>query len=381
MRAPRLSDERGIALAVAIFALVVIGALVAGTFFAGRLEQQSGQNVFYAAEAAEAADAGLSDAVGTALSADLEAIAIGDSINLAVVSLGAGVDVTRKINRLTEGVFLVRALGTRDDAGGNPLATRSVASLLRLATANLQINAGLTALGDVVLSGTAEVSGLDAVPAGWAAPPAVACPGLADKAGIKYNGDLTVSGAAELRGAPDSLEDPSLNLSNVLGDGTFEELKSLQTLALSNGFNAQPGPAVTANPTRCNTSVQSNWGDPLVKGSPCWNYFPIIYHQGDLSLSGGVGQGILLIEGNLTAQGGFVFYGPVIATGSVSTRGNNGGQGAKFYGGIVAQNVELDDSRLTGGATVLYSSCAIKRALKGSATVTTLNERSWAQLY
>ena len=35
MRAPRLSDERGIALAVAIFALVVIGALVAGTFFAG----------------------------------------------------------------------------------------------------------------------------------------------------------------------------------------------------------------------------------------------------------------------------------------------------------------------------------------------------------
>ena len=46
MRARRLSDERGIALAVAVFALVVIGALVAGTFYAGRLEQQTGRNTF-----------------------------------------------------------------------------------------------------------------------------------------------------------------------------------------------------------------------------------------------------------------------------------------------------------------------------------------------
>ena len=53
MQASRVSNERGMALAVAIFALVVIGALVAGTFFAGRLEQQSGQNTFYASQAAE----------------------------------------------------------------------------------------------------------------------------------------------------------------------------------------------------------------------------------------------------------------------------------------------------------------------------------------
>ena len=60
----RLSNERGVALAVAVFALVVIGALVAGIFFAGRVEQQSGRNTFYAAQAAEAADAGLGEAIG-----------------------------------------------------------------------------------------------------------------------------------------------------------------------------------------------------------------------------------------------------------------------------------------------------------------------------
>src|SRR5437870_13441779 len=41
-RMPR--NERGMALAVAIFALVVVGALVAGAFFAGTQEQRVGEN-------------------------------------------------------------------------------------------------------------------------------------------------------------------------------------------------------------------------------------------------------------------------------------------------------------------------------------------------
>ena len=68
MSTSRISNERGMALAVAIFALVVIGALVAGTFFAGRLEQSSGQATVYASQAAEAAEAGLIDAVEVQLS-------------------------------------------------------------------------------------------------------------------------------------------------------------------------------------------------------------------------------------------------------------------------------------------------------------------------
>ncbi|MGH6691566.1 MAG: pilus assembly PilX N-terminal domain-containing protein, partial [Gammaproteobacteria bacterium] len=39
-----LRDERGMALAVAIFALVVVGAMIAGAFFAGTQEQRVGEN-------------------------------------------------------------------------------------------------------------------------------------------------------------------------------------------------------------------------------------------------------------------------------------------------------------------------------------------------
>ena len=42
MRHSKLTNERGMALAVAIFALVVIGALVAGAFYASTLEQRTG---------------------------------------------------------------------------------------------------------------------------------------------------------------------------------------------------------------------------------------------------------------------------------------------------------------------------------------------------
>ena len=59
MRTSRLTDERGMALAVAIFALIVIGALVAGAFFAGHLEQRTGRNTLYAAQAADAAEIGV----------------------------------------------------------------------------------------------------------------------------------------------------------------------------------------------------------------------------------------------------------------------------------------------------------------------------------
>ena len=139
--------------------------------------------------------------------------------------------------------------------------------------------------------------------------------------------------------------------------------------------------AVTGTPPKCDTSLESNWGAPTVSTSPCFNYFPIVYHYGDLSISGsGEGQGILLVEGNLDVQGRIDFYGPVIVTGGVNVRGT-GSDDVKFYGGILAQNVTLDDSRLTGNATVNYSSCAIKRALQGSAIPTPLKERSWVQLY
>ena len=124
------------ALPVALFALIVIGALVAGTFFAGRLEQQSGQNSFFAAQAAEAAEAGLAETVADPAAASLETLAIGGPpADLGVLPLGDGITVHRQVSRLTTTLFIIRATGVRKDPAGTPLATRSAGLLVRLVAA------------------------------------------------------------------------------------------------------------------------------------------------------------------------------------------------------------------------------------------------------
>ncbi|MGH7532497.1 MAG: hypothetical protein ACREL4_04310, partial [Gemmatimonadales bacterium] len=58
-RRSRRSDERGIALVLALFTLVVIGALVAAVFFTAQLEARTGANTLSGLQAVQAADAGL----------------------------------------------------------------------------------------------------------------------------------------------------------------------------------------------------------------------------------------------------------------------------------------------------------------------------------
>src|SRR5260370_6982419 len=60
---PILSNERGMALAVAIFALVVVGALVAGAFFAGTQEQRVGANSRRLTQSFGAAETGLNEII------------------------------------------------------------------------------------------------------------------------------------------------------------------------------------------------------------------------------------------------------------------------------------------------------------------------------
>ena len=259
------------------------------------------------------------------------------------------------------------------------MARRKLGALLRLASANISVSAGLTALGDVLVGGNSTVSGNDATPSEWTAA-GVTCPTPANVAGVRYNGTLDQKGSSTIAGSPAKQLDTSLDTTNIFGSTNFNALKALRTLTITGNISGLAA-AVSGSPAVCNTAVTTNWGAPTDKTSPCFNYFPIVYHYGDLSISGsGEGQGILLVEGNLTVQGRIDFYGPVIVTGGVDVRGT-GSDDVKFYGGILAQDVTLDDSRLTGNATVNYSSCAIRRALQGSAVPTPLDQRSWAQLY
>ena len=126
-------DEHGVALAAAVFALTIMGALVAGSFFAGRLEQQSGQSTIFAAQAREAAEAGLSESIAGMAAETLESLPVGGApLDLGTTVIADGVTVRSQVRRLTSRVFLVRADGERRSPEGPALALRSLGLLVQL---------------------------------------------------------------------------------------------------------------------------------------------------------------------------------------------------------------------------------------------------------
>ena len=125
--------ERGIALALAVFALVIIGGMVAGNFLVGLLEQQSGRSMLLTAEASELAQGELWQ-VGSEISgASLLLLPIGGSaLDLGPGTPHPGFRLQRKVARLADNLFLIQSRATRVDGAGAELATGAVGLLMRL---------------------------------------------------------------------------------------------------------------------------------------------------------------------------------------------------------------------------------------------------------
>lgn len=125
-------DQRGMALAVAVFALAVMGGLIAGNFVAGWLEQQSGRNTLYGMQAAAAAEAELRQALLQVPASAWSALPVGAAQSLDTASV-PGMTLQREVARLTHALFLIRTRASRIDADGAALATRSLGLLVKLA--------------------------------------------------------------------------------------------------------------------------------------------------------------------------------------------------------------------------------------------------------
>jgi hypothetical protein len=103
----------------------------------------------FAAQALEAAEAGLSDVLINADPASLEGLALGGlPLDLGPLAVGTRATTARQIVRLTNSLFFVRCTGTRWDAGGNPLATRSIGLLVRVAPLTGAAPARLSPVGE-----------------------------------------------------------------------------------------------------------------------------------------------------------------------------------------------------------------------------------------
>ncbi len=371
----RRRGERGFALAAAIFALVVIAALVTGIFFSARQELRLGMNSVGYGRAADAAEAGLHYAVANWNTQTWNKLNVGDSAAISGSLPGGTGNYNGTVRRLNTQLFLIRSTGT-DRAGSSQ---RTVAMLTRLLLIQMSVEGALTAQGTLKVGGSSFIDGRDQTPTGWSCPGVSmdTLPGITvkDTTKISYSG---CNNQTCLAGDPKVAQDTSIKDSTFFkfGQLNWTSLTAMAGITLPGGSYA-PAPVGTA--TTCNTATLTNWGDPYKPATVagCSNYFPIIHITGNLQGSQGYGQGILMIDGDLKVTGNFEFYGPVIVRGSFSTAGN----GNHFYGGVLAADVDLSQNSVLGNAVVTYSSCTLAQALTASSPARQFKERSWTEVF
>lgn len=390
MRSRRTGDRRGFALLVALAALVIIGGLIVGAFFASTQEYRIGRNTVLQARAMRAAEYGLNTMVEDGYwKSEWADSAAGAVLDGGTLHPGDGSAVDVELMSLGNENFLVVAEGFSGETLGAQ-GRKRLGGLLRLQKPTFNFRGAVTTNGSMTVSGTSEIHGQDEAPTAW-----LDCPPLAaDMPGIAYNPttppDIKCTGC--VTGSPETQADSAAGNSdtyNLFGDLDYDELAALaspsHTFPDGTTFtNLTPAFALDSlGNTYCDTKIGSNWGDPLIlyttPKTVCQSYFPIIHVKGNLKLTGGAGQGILLVDGNLDASGGVNFFGPVIVKGALSVTGN--GSGARFVGGVMAENVYLTDSKVAGNAVVSYSSCAVEKALNGSATPKFDRTRGWIEMY
>jgi len=380
-----IKDQRGFALPAAIGALVIMGILVTAGFFMARQELRIGVASKHAHMAVNIAQAGANEIMGNWNGYELGNIPVwGDTVLSDTLSNGYWEVSIRNANNY---VYHLDVTGTVTEGGALWAgATRRIGIVTKMLFADINPPAALTTRDTLTISGGAAVVGTNYTPLSWA----TFCTGFstADKPGVMTNDTTAVStvGTSFIAGSPAVAQDSTIVDSTFTNFGDMDWAE-LTALAAAEGKNLTSlGTSVTTiQPDttaagRCNEATLTNWGD-TIPNAACGAYFPLMYHPGpNLRIqSGGYGQGVLLIDGNLELRGNFTFMGIIVLQGELATQGS----GNRIIGAVMASNATFDQQSVTGSSVIQSSQCAVKRAILNNASLSRarpLAERSWVDL-
>ena len=362
---------------MALLAIMVIGALVTGGFYASSPEGRSRGSGDLADRAFHVAEYGLESALGTWKNAELTSVRTGETRTYPAEPVSSGGDrigsYTLRARSIGPTMFLVTSEGTV--TAGSQTASRVVASIVRTLTPVMPAPTALAIHGGLSIEESSEVRGDDSGGPGCTVGDPVAGVTTFDSTLIDEERRDRIAGS------PPVLHDATLDTFTLsdFGATTVKDLTAHATRVYDAGASEYGmAPATTTDPSGrevCDVSVKSNWGAPSDPTSACHGELPIIHAKGDLELGEGTGQGILIVEGDLTVSGQLGFYGVVIVMGGLETTGS----GNHFEGSVIVQGRGRPDSvsATLGGARVQYSACRTRRAFDGALRPRPLAARAW----
>ena len=184
------------------------------------------------------------------------------------------------------------------------------------------------------------------------------------------------SSSAEMCAAGAGGFSPSLDApADETGPNRFEVIPAWVLLA---NKGVPPGRYVGIRPSHsgpaCHLQDIRNWGAPDARGSPCYHHRPVILVRGDLEVDGGVGQGVLIVEGDVLLGGGFTFAGLLLVGGDLRIRG----QGTRVVGAVqVGGPAGGVSTHLEGEVRIDYAPCLVRSAMAAAGRAVPLPSRAW----
>jgi len=374
-----LASERGVAMLAALGAIVLIGIIMAGVLFSVIQDSRISDNSMRQSRATSTAELGLNRISVDWNLADNKRLKTGDTLQKAFTASGGGI-VNVMVTRLPGPYFWAVAEGMSGTTRSSFVARRRYGVLLRLDMPNMNFLGAVTTQGTTTINGNVSVNGNDASPAGWTSCTAGAnVPGAA----ISPSTTATVNGSVTINGNPPVSTTPAASDTNTYfnyGGSTYTSLASAANLVYPGGTQLTGVLPIAAGAVCVASLIPANWGEPTpaIPTSPCEAYFPIIHVLGDLKVTTGRGQGILLVDGDMTVAGNFSFTGAVIVRGGLKMSGT----GNKIVGAVMSASVSVDDAvSLSGNTSIQYSSCALLAALSANAYPKPARQRGWVDVF
>jgi hypothetical protein len=134
-------------------------------------------------------------------------------------------------------------------------------------------------------------------------------------------------------------------------------------------------PAPVAQDGLCVVGAPSNWGTPTDVLNPCAGHRPALASEGDVTLAGGEGQGMLLVAGDLRLTEGARYSGLVLVGGSLTLESGTLLEGTASVRGEV---------RAEAGSRVAGNLCAALLGLQAAPALrrpVNLPESGWIRGY
>ncbi len=374
-------NRNGFILPLALVIMVTVSMVAVTALQVSVTDFQANRGSRLAVRALYAADAGSQRTIARWESGPYGALEPGDSVVSGWASLPDRSQYRTVVRRLDDGTAEdpMFSLLTEGRPSRESLARRRIITVLQGGGGSTPCcRAAIAVNGRLRVDRDGMLDGRDHTPAGWGS----YCPSPEDPLAAilaSEEDDLAVNRNGVLEGEPTILYDDAVgwSLVSAFGGMTYQNIADRADIVLSGRSERLREVEPQARSGVCDTRNEDNWGAPEHPWSSCWDYVPIIHAQGNLRIDEGEGQGILLVDGNLSIRGDFRFYGLVVVQGTLDLRDDG-----RLTGGLLVGNNDSrgQQSRIRRDAVVEYSSCAVARSwgdFGGSGEISPLPVRGW----